>query len=125
MARSSPTSSSIPACWSAPLNNQILIPSSAIQHNGSQDFVYLLVDAKTNQPVTDADKQCAAHQSCKAIQHNVKSGITDNGNTAVTGLAADNVVADSSFEKLQSGSEISISKIKLPSTSESSASNAP
>ena len=107
------------------LENQILIPSSAIQHNGSQDFVYLIVNAKTNQPVTDADKQCVAHGSCKAIQHNVKSGITDNGNTAVTGLAADNAVCDSSFEKLQSGSEITISKIKLPSTSETSASNAP
>ena len=107
------------------LNNQILIPASAIQHNGSQDFVYLIVNAKTNQPVTDADKQCAARGSCKAAQHNVKSGVTDNGNTAVTGLAQDNVVADSSFEKLQNGSEINISKIKLPSSSESSASTAP
>jgi membrane fusion protein, multidrug efflux system len=107
------------------LDNQILVPSSAIQHNGSQDFVYLIVDAKSNQPVADVDKQCAAHGGCKAVQHSVKSGISDSGNTAVTGLAAGNVVADSSFEKLQSGSEISISKIKLPSTSESSASTAP
>ena len=59
------------------------------------------------------------------MQHTVKSGISDNGNTAVTGLARGNVVADTSFEKLQNGSEISISKVKLPSTSESSASNAP
>jgi multidrug efflux system membrane fusion protein len=107
------------------LEHQILVPSSAIQHNGSQDFVYLLADAKTNRPVTDADKQCAARGSCKALQHNVKSGVSDSGKTAVTGLAAGNVVADSSFEKLQNGSEVTISKIKLPSTSESSASNAP
>lgn len=107
------------------LQNQILIPSSAIQHNGSQDFVYLIADAKTSRPVTDVDRQCAARGSCKALQHTVKSGISDSGNTAVTGLAPGNVVADSSFEKLQSGSEVTISKIKLPSTSESSASNAP
>jgi multidrug efflux system membrane fusion protein len=107
------------------LENQILIPSSAIQHNGSQDFVYLIVDAKTSRPVTDADRQCAARGGCKALQHTVKSGISDSGNTAVTGLAAGNVVADSSFEKLQNGSEVAISKIKLPSTSDSSASIAP
>jgi len=107
------------------LENQVLIPSSAIQHNGSQDFVYLIVDAKTSQPVSDPDKQCGAHQSCKAVERNVKSGITDGGNTTVTGIAAGNVVADSSFEKLQNGSDVSISKIKLPSTSESSASTAP
>src|SRR5665213_1854313 len=33
------------------LNNQTLIPSSAIQHNGNQDFVYLLQNIKTGQPV--------------------------------------------------------------------------
>ena len=107
------------------VENQVLIPSSAIQHNGSQDFVYLLVGAKSNQPVADADKECSTPHSCKALQHTVKSGNSDKGNTAVTGIAPGNVVADSSFEKLQSGSEIAISKVKLPSTSESSASSAP
>lgn len=107
------------------LDNQVLIPSSAIQHNGSQDFVYLIVDAKTNKPVTDAETQCAKAQSCEAVEHSVKSGISDGGQTAVTGIAAGNVVADSSFEKLQSKSPIALSKVKLPSTSESSASSAP
>jgi multidrug efflux system membrane fusion protein len=107
------------------LENQTLIPSSAIQHNGSQDFVYLIMDAKTSQPVGDAGKECTTPQSCKTMQRIVKSGNSDNGQTAVTGIAAGNVVADSSFEKLQSGSQITISKVKLPSTSESSASTAP
>ncbi|HTX75212.1 MAG TPA: efflux RND transporter periplasmic adaptor subunit [Terracidiphilus sp.] len=107
------------------LDNQILIPASAIQHNGSQDFVYLIVDAKTNQPVTDTAKECTTPQSCKALQHSVTSGSSDGGQTAVTGIEPGNVVADSSFEKLQSGAQITISKVKLPSTSESSASTAP
>ena len=37
--------------------------------------------------------------------------------TAVQGIKAGDVVADSSFEKLQNGSKITISKTKLPSSS--------
>jgi len=88
------------------LENQILIPSSAIQHNGNADFVYLIQDNK-------------------AAMRNVKSGNSDKGETAVQGIQPGDVVADSSFEKLQNGSQITISKIKLPSTSDSTGSTAP
>ena len=77
------------------LENQVLVPSSAIQHNGSVDFVYLI-------------------QNNKAVLRNVKSGSSDNGQTAVEGLQPGDVVANSSFEKLQSGSNIAISKVALP-----------
>ncbi|HEY3627500.1 MAG TPA: efflux RND transporter periplasmic adaptor subunit [Terracidiphilus sp.] len=81
------------------LQNQTLIPSSAIQHNGSQDFVYVI-------------------EENKASVRTVKVGNSDKGETAVVqGLKPGEVVADSSFEKLQNGSEISESKIKLPSAS--------
>ncbi|HET6208042.1 MAG TPA: efflux RND transporter periplasmic adaptor subunit [Terracidiphilus sp.] len=83
------------------LDNQILIPSSAIQHNGSQDFVYVIADNK-------------------AAMRTVKVGTSDKGETAVQGIKAGDVVANSSFEKLQNGSQITISKIKLPSTSSDS-----
>lgn len=88
------------------LKNQVLVPSSAIQHNGSADFVYVI-------------------QNGKAAMRSVKSGVSDHGMTAVTGLEPGEVVADSSFEKLQNGSQIVISKVKLPSTSEENASGAP
>ena len=80
------------------LENQTLIPSSAIQHNGSQDFVYVIQDNK-------------------ALMKTVKSGNSDKGDTAVQGINPGDVVANSSFEKLQNGSQITISKIKLPTTS--------
>jgi multidrug efflux system membrane fusion protein len=80
------------------LDNQTLIPASAIQHNGSVDYVYLL-------------------QKNKAVMRNVKSGITDGGNTAVTGINPGDVVADSSFQKLVNGSTISISKVTIPAAS--------
>ncbi len=81
------------------LENQTLVPSSAIQHNGSQDYVYVIQDNK-------------------AQMRNVKSGDSDKGETTVTqGLKPGEVVANSSFEKLQNGSQITESKIKLPSTS--------
>jgi multidrug efflux system membrane fusion protein len=85
------------------LQNQILIPSSAIQHNGDTSFVFLI-------------------QNDVAHIHNIKPGVTESGNTAVQGLNDGDVVADSSFEKLQDGSKITISKQKiLPSNSETNA----
>jgi len=88
------------------LTNQTLIPSSAIQHNGTKDFVYLIANDK-------------------ATMQTVKAGISDNGNTAVQGIKAGDLVANSSFEKLQNGSQISVSKVKLPSSSDAAESDVP
>ncbi|MGO8760103.1 MAG: efflux RND transporter periplasmic adaptor subunit [Terracidiphilus sp.] len=88
------------------LDNQILVPSSAIQHNGSVDFVYLI-------------------QNNKAVMKKVKSGISDQGNTAVTGLNPGDVVANSSFQKLIDGSDISISKVVIPAASTDTTEAAP
>jgi membrane fusion protein, multidrug efflux system len=85
------------------LQNVVLIPSSAIQHNGDQSYVFLIQDN-------------VAHI------HNVKPGVTEAGVTQVQGLNAGDVVADSSFEKLQDNSKIVVSKAKiLPSNNESNA----
>jgi multidrug efflux system membrane fusion protein len=88
------------------LTNQTLIPSSAIQHNGSTDFVYVITNGK-------------------ATMRTVKVGNSDNGNSAVQGIQPGDVVANSSFEKLQNGSQITISKVKLPSSSEGPESDVP
>jgi multidrug efflux system membrane fusion protein len=77
-----------------------------VQHNGSTDFVYLIADNK-------------------ATMHTVKVGISDKGNTAVQGIQPGDVVADSSFEKLQNGSQVTPSKVKLPSASGAAESDAP
>jgi membrane fusion protein, multidrug efflux system len=79
------------------LHDQILLPSSAIQHNGNEAFVYIIQDSK-------------------AVVRDVKTGVSDQGETAVQGVNAGEVVADSSFEKLQNGSQITISKTPLPNT---------
>jgi membrane fusion protein, multidrug efflux system len=56
----------------------------------------------------------------------VQPGHAESGNTiVVSGLQQGEVVADSSFERLIDGSPITISKIKLPSTSDTSVSTAP
>jgi membrane fusion protein, multidrug efflux system len=81
------------------LHNQILLPSSAVQHNGSQAFVYVI-------------------QNDQATMRNIKTGVTEGGKTAVQGVNAGEVVADSSFEKLQNGSKIVISKTPLETPSE-------
>ena len=80
------------------LNNQLLIPSSAIQHNGDVSFVYLIQDNK-------------------AVMRTVNPGLSDRGNTAVTGLNPGDVVANSSFEKLTDGAPVFRSKVTLPATS--------
>jgi multidrug efflux system membrane fusion protein len=88
------------------LTNQTLIPSSAIQHNGSTDFIYLIANNK-------------------ATMRTVKTGNSDRGRTAVEGIEPGDVVANSSFEKLQNGSQITVSHFKLPATSSAAESNAP
>lgn len=85
------------------LQNQTLIPSSAVQHNGNQDFVYVI----------SADN--------KVQMRTIKIGNSDKGETAVVeGLKPGEDVANSSFEKLQNGAQVTRSKIKLPSTSSDS-----
>ena len=80
------------------LQNQVLLPSSAVQHNGDVAFVYLI-------------------QNDVAKSTNVTTGVSDSGMVAVQGLKSGDVVANSSFEKLQDGSKITISQVKLPATS--------
>jgi multidrug efflux system membrane fusion protein len=86
------------------LQNQTLVTSSAIQHNGSTDFVYVIKNP-------DAKNATARMQK-------IKSGISDKGNTAVTGITPGTVVADSSFQKLVDKSQVSQSKVALPSSDE-------
>lgn len=84
-------------------HNMTLIPDYAIQHNGEVAFVYVI-------------------QNGTAHVHNVKAGTTDAGVTAVEGINPGDEVATSSFEKLQDGSKVILSKKPLPQdTSESNA----
>ena len=80
------------------LHNQVLVPSSTIQHNGDADFIYVL-------------------QNDEVVARSVKVGVSDEGETAVQGLQPGDVVANSSFEKLQDGSRVDMSKIAVPTTS--------
>jgi multidrug efflux system membrane fusion protein len=80
------------------LHDQILLPNSAIQHNGSAAFVYVIQNGQAN-------------------MRTIKTGVTDAGKTAVQGVNEGEVVADSSFEKLQNGSKVTISQKPLPSSS--------
>lgn len=68
-----------------------LIPNSAIQHNGQTAFVYVI-------------------QNNTAQIRNIKPGVTDAGQTAVEGINPGDVVANSSFEKLQNNSKIVVAK---------------
>jgi multidrug efflux system membrane fusion protein len=77
------------------LQGVTLIPTSAIQHNGQTAFVYLI-------------------QNGTAQIRNIKPGVANAGQTAVEGINPGDVVANSSFEKLQNNSKITVSKQPLP-----------
>jgi multidrug efflux system membrane fusion protein len=77
------------------LHNMTLIPTSAIQHNGEVAFVYLI-------------------QNGTAQIRNIKPGVADGTETAVEGINPGDVVANSSFEKLQPNSKVVISKGSQP-----------
>jgi membrane fusion protein, multidrug efflux system len=77
------------------LEGVTLIPTSAIQHNGQTAFVYII-------------------QNDTAQIRNIKPGVADGGMTAVEGINPGDVVADSSFDKLQNNSKIVVSKKPIP-----------
>jgi multidrug efflux system membrane fusion protein len=79
------------------LQEATIISSSAIQHNGTAAFVYVIQDN-------------TAHQ------RSVKPGVSEGNNTEVTGLEPGEVVADSSFDKLQDKAKVVISKQPVPSS---------
>jgi multidrug efflux system membrane fusion protein len=83
-------------------NGVTLIPTGAVQHNGQEAFVYVISNAG-NGAVGSAKMQ------------DVKTGVTDGGNIAVEGIKPGDQVATSSFEKLQDGSKITISKQAIAS----------
>jgi membrane fusion protein, multidrug efflux system len=87
------------------LQGATIIPSSSIQQNGNVSFVYVIQDD-------------TAHM------RTVKPGVTEGNNTSVTGINPGDVVADSSFDKLQDKAKIVISKQPIPASA-SAGSNAP
>ncbi len=72
------------------LQGVTLIPSSAIQHNGQASFVYLI-------------------QNNTAHMRSVTLGVTNGGVTQADGINPGDVVADSSFDKLQDNVAVVIS----------------
>src|SRR6185437_10758808 len=79
------------------IHDATLIPSSAVQHNGQEAFVYII-------------------QNNKAHVRSVKPGVTDDNITQVEGINPGDVVADSSFEKLQDNAKIAIAKHPIPAS---------
>ena len=72
-----------------------LIPSSTIQHNGQTAFVYVLQDNVAHMRV-------------------IQPVVTDGGTTEVTGIAAGDVLANSSFDKLQDNAKVVVSSKPIP-----------
>lgn len=83
------------------LEGVTLVSSDAIQQNGATSYVYVL-------------------RNGKAYLQDITAGVSDAGMTAVTGINPGDVVADSSFEKLQTGSQVVIAKTPPPVTTRGS-----
>jgi multidrug efflux system membrane fusion protein len=77
------------------LDGVTLVPTGAVQHNGQVAFVYVIANGL-------------------ASVRNIKPGVADAGMTAVEGIDPGEVVATSSFDKLQSGGHVIVSKQALP-----------
>ena len=81
------------------------VPASAIQQNGQASFVYVI-------------------QNNIAHMRSIKPGVTDAGSTQVDGINPGDVVANSSFDKLQDNTAVVISN-KAPASTPASASTTP
>jgi multidrug efflux system membrane fusion protein len=83
------------------LQGVTLIPASAIQQNGQASFVYVI-------------------QNNFAHMKSVKVGVTDGGITQVDGINPGDIVANSSFDKLQDNSKVVVSNKPAPAGSNGS-----
>ncbi len=77
------------------LQGVTLISSSTIQQNGQASFVYVI-------------------QNNVAHMRSIKPGVTDGGKTQVEGINPGDVVANSSFDKLQDSSAVVVSNEPAP-----------
>ena len=77
------------------LDGVTLVPSGAVQHNGQVAFLYVIANGV-------------------ASVRNITTGVSDGGMTAVTGINPGEVVATSSFDKLQAGSKVAVSQQAAP-----------
>jgi multidrug efflux system membrane fusion protein len=77
------------------LDGVTLVPTAAVQHNGQVAFLYVIANNK-------------------ASVRNITTGVADGGMTAVEGINPGEVVATSSFDKLQAGSPVVVSKQAVP-----------
>ena len=80
------------------------VPASAIQQNGQASFVYVI-------------------QGNVAHMRSIKRGVTDGGVTQVEGINPGDVVANSSFDKMQDNATVVVSN--KPASANTSGSNAP
>ncbi len=86
------------------LQGATLIPTSAVQHNGTQAFVYVI-------------------QNDTAQLRSIQVGVTEGQTTEVTGINPGDVLANSSFDRLQDKAKVTVSK--SPVRSNPSGSSAP
>ena len=86
------------------LHGATLIPASAIQHNGQAAFVYVL-------------------QENTAHIHSIKAGVTDAGLTEVTGINPGDILANSSFDKLQDNAKVVVAATKTPASGSTAGAN--
>jgi multidrug efflux system membrane fusion protein len=77
------------------LEGVTLVPTGAVQHNGQVAFLYVIANGK-------------------ATVRNIKTGVADGGMTEVEGINPGEVVASSSFDKLQEGSPVVAAKHAPP-----------
>lgn len=117
------------------LQNQTVVPTSTIQHDGDVAFVFVLKPGpgrphpNGNGATGMAPGNARGRQAGSAVQGtgtpraqyhvvltDVKTGVSDRGMTAVTGIQPGDIVANSSFEKLIDGSDVYISHSIIPET---------
>jgi multidrug efflux system membrane fusion protein len=79
------------------LQGVTLIPASTIQQNGQASFVYVI-------------------QNNIAHMRSVKPGVTNGGTAQVTGVNPGEVVANSSFDKLQDNVAVVVSSTPVPAS---------
>ena len=104
------------------LNGAVLVPTAAVQHNGTQAFVYIVSDApagqgKPKEPAGGKDQADAKEAGAggqakpaganKTVKTQAITEQTSDGNfTAVTGIPSGVNLATSGFDRLENGADV-------------------
>lgn len=121
------------------LQNVVLVPTSAVQHNGTAAFVYIVTEGASNRHADEPNQAGGGSSQASPAQAGQKSGTvhvqpvtvltTNEKDAAIQGINSGVTLATSGFDRLENGANVLLPKAgqksATPTANSSSGSSSP